>query len=359
MERLKKWMTLAALPGWGAIRVKKMVASLGSLDLAWERVARTTAGFDQAIRHVEEILACADERGDWSMSWEDPRYPSTWRSIADAPVVLHGRGRKDVGQLGPFAAVVGTRKCCEEAANVAFRISRMLTNRGWAIASGLARGVDAAAHRGALYENGTTVACLGHGLDRIYPIAHEKLAHSMIQGGGALLSEYLPGSLSAPWQFASRNRLVVGLSEALVLIQSPRKGGAMVSASCAIDSGRDMWVYRPKTWGRRWEGNQNLIEAFPDTAWSDPEELMERMGLALSMRSRSTQEEMQVAPTLKPLWLSLVGTSGKLLDQLVLEHNLTREQTRKRLFLLELSGKVQRLPGGWYVPLVSTWGDVC
>ena len=107
-----------------------------------------------------------------------------------------------------------------------------------------------------------------------------------------------------------------------------------------------------------WEGNQNLIEAFPDTAWSHPEELMERMGLALSMRSRSTQEEMQVAPTLRPMWLSLVGTSGKLLDQLALEHNLTREQTQKRLFLLELSGKVQRLPGGWYVPLVSTWGDV-
>ena len=358
MERLKKWMTLAALPGWGAIRVKKTVASLGSLESAWNRAAITVDGFDQTMRRVEQAVACANDRGDWSISWEDPRYPSAWRSLADAPVVLHGRGRKDVGQVGPFAAVVGTRKCCEEAANVAFKISRMLTDQGWAIASGLARGIDAAAHRGALYENGTTVACLGHGLDRIYPIAHEKLAHSMIQGGGALLSEYLPGSLSAPWQFASRNRLVVGMSEALVLVQSPRKGGAMVSASCAIESGCDLWVYRPKTWGRRWEGNQNLIEAFPDAAWSDPEELMERMGLALSIRSRSTQEEMQVPFVLRPLWLSLIGTSGKLLDQLMLEHNLTREQTRKRLFLLELSGKVQRLPRGWYVPLVSTWGDV-
>lgn len=351
-------MTLAALPGWGTVRVKKAVSSLGSLDVAWERAAHSIGGFDQAARHVEEALSRTRERGDWSMSWEDPHYPAAWRAIADAPVVLHGRGRKDVAQAGPFAAIVGTRKCCEEAAKVAFRISRMLTNQGWAIASGLARGVDAAAHRGALYENGTTVACLGHGLDRIYPKAHEKLAHSMVQGGGALLSEYLPGSLSAPWQFASRNRLVVGMSEALVLIQSPRKGGAMVSASCAIDSGCDLWVYRPKRWGKRWEGNQNLIEAFPDAAWSDPEELMERMGLALSLRSRSVQEEMQVPPTLRLLWLSLVGTSGKLLDQLMLEHHLTHEQARKRLFLLELSGKVQRLPGGWYVPLVSTWGDV-
>tara|TARA_B110000503_G_scaffold59986_1_gene95487 strand:+ start:1574 stop:2644 length:1071 start_codon:yes stop_codon:yes gene_type:complete len=356
MDRLKKWMTLAALPGWGSIRVKKYVASAGSLDLAWEKASHVTEGFWETAHQIEETMERACVRGDWSISWENPAYPVAWRSIADAPVAVHGRGRKDIVNAGTFAAIVGTRKCCEISAQLSFKVSGMLVERGWSIASGLAQGVDAAAHRGALFGNGTTVACLGHGLDRIYPACHSSLADSMVNREGALLTEYLPGSRTAPWHFAARNRLVVGISQALVLIESPIKGGAMVSAACAIDSGRDLWVYRPKHWTRRWEGNQALIEAYPETAWSDPEQLMDKMGLACSNQRRSNSNQEHVPEALRPLWLSLVGSSGKLLDQLMLEHSATRSQMTKRLFLLELCGLAQRLPGGWYVPLNSVRG---
>jgi DNA processing protein len=358
MNRLRKWMTLAALPGWGSVRVKKFVASRGSLDGAWDYAAREVAGFSNAMTRIEQAIQMADDRGDWSISWEDPSYPARWRAMPDAPVVMHGRGRDDIGNSNPFVGIVGTRKCSELAANLAFKISGMLVKQGWSIASGLAHGVDAAAHRGALFEQGITVACLGHGLDRIYPNAHRRLAHSMVKNEGALLTEYLPGSQPAPWQFAARNRLVVGLSEALVMMESPKKGGAMVSAACAIESGQDLWVYQPKQWSRRWEGNQALIEAFPDTAWSDPEDLVGRMDRAIANRTPPKSKEAHVPEALRSVWLSLAGSSGKLLEQLMLEHQATREQMTRRLFLLELAGKVQRLPGGWYVPLVSARGQV-
>ena len=351
-------MVLAALPGWGSVRIKKWVASAGSLELAWEQAKRGVVGFSDTVERIEKVIHSGQTQGEWAISWESPCYPSSWRWIADAPLVVHGRGRKEACNSGPFAAIVGTRKCGEDAAQLALKISEMLVDRQWSVASGLAFGVDAAAHRGALFGNGTTVACLGHGLDRMYPSAHRLLADSIVKKGGALISEYLRESKTFPWQFAARNRLVVGLSEAVVMVESPLKGGAMVSATCAIESGRDLWVYCPKTWTPRWEGNRSLIQAYPETAWSAPEELMERMGLARDSRSSKSGDRENVPKALRPVWISLVGSKGKPIEQLMSEHNATRDQMAKRLFLLELCGKVQRLPGGWYVPIVSSWGQV-
>lgn len=353
MERLKKWMVLAALPGWGSVRVKKFVESSGSLDLAWNRAKNRVDGFSAAVEQIKKEIEFGEHCGDWSISWESAYYPVLWRSIVGAPVIVHGRGRKEAANSQIFAAIVGTRKCCEESSQRAHSISEMLSDRNWSVVSGLARGVDAAAHRGALFAKGTTLACLGHGLDRMYPAIHKTLANCIVNNGGALLSEFSRGSKIAPWQFAARNRLVVGLSEAVIVIESPLKGGAMVSAACAIESGRDLWVYRPKQWSSRWGGNQMLIRAYPDAAWSNPEELMLRMGLAVASRSSRAMNREKVPEALQPVWASLVGSSGKSLNQLMIEHEASREQMTRRLFLLELCGKIQRLPGGWYVPLLS------
>ena len=130
------------------------------------------------------------------------------------------------------------------------------------------------AHRGACYGGGVTVACLGGPLRRFYPREHQKLAEKIIMQNGALITEHANDAEVYPWHFAARNRLIVGLAQALVLIQSPLRGGALISAQLALDSGVDCWVYRPdnvKETGERWAGNRKILEEFPDMGWHSME----------------------------------------------------------------------------------------
>ena len=201
------------------------------------------------------------------MSWEDQAYPRPWRELRDAPVVVFGSGNQRAMNDRPFAAVVGTRDCSQRAAELGFEVGRFLAGQDWGVVSGLARGVDAMAHRGACYAEGLTVACLGSPLRPIYPREHRELAGEIIRrGGGALISEHAHEAEVHRWHFAARNRLIVAMAEALVMIQSPARGGALISAQLALDSGVDCWVYRPddrKETGKRWAGNRTILDEFP------------------------------------------------------------------------------------------------
>lgn len=354
MNRLQRWVTLGAMENWGPVRARQFVEAAGSLDRAWAKIRRHHAGFQSAYQKANSALDMQEKEGYWAISWEDPSYPRRWRTWRDAPLAIFGRGEKASWNHRKFVAIVGTRKCCEASARISFQTSQTLSQSGIGIASGLALGIDAAAHRGSLYNQGTTLACLGHGLDRMYPKRHQGLANAMVSNGGTLLTEHLMGTGPARWHFASRNRLVVGLSEAVVLIQSPAKGGAMISAELAVESGVDLWVYRPPDYAARWAGNWALLEAYPEAAWSHPEQLMQRLGV-FSKRAIADDEE-ALQKELRPLWRALIGTSGCQVEELARVLNESMEAIQGKLFMLELQGKVERLSGGWFVPLISAWG---
>jgi DNA processing protein len=171
-----------------------------------------------------------------------PRLPPLLRAIHDPPPGLFVRGDGEISVLERAAvAIVGARACSGYGASVARSLARDLAAAGLVVVSGLARGVDAEAHRGALDGGGVTVAVLGCGIDRDYPAAHAELARR-IAAGGLIVSEYAPGVEPAPWRFPARNRVVAGLCAATVVVEARERSGALITADLALEEGREVFA---------------------------------------------------------------------------------------------------------------------
>lgn len=172
----------------------------------------------------------------------DPAFPPLLRAIHDPPPGLFLRGEAEEGLLArPAVAVVGARACSAYGRQVARMLGRELAAAGLVVVSGLARGVDGEAHRGALEAGGSTVAVLGCGIDRDYPAAHRALA-AEIAATGLVVSEYAPGVVPAPWRFPARNRIVAGLCAATVVVEARERSGALITADLALEEGREVFA---------------------------------------------------------------------------------------------------------------------
>jgi DNA processing protein len=171
----------------------------------------------------------------------DPGYPPLLAAIHDPPprLWLRGDAPPDV-LLRPAVAIVGARACSAYGRAVARSLGRALAGAGVTVISGLARGVDGEAHRGALEAGGPTVAVLGCGIDRDYPAAHAELARRIVDGGGLVVSEYEAGVEPAPWRFPARNRIIAGLSRATVVVEARERSGALITADFALEEGREV-----------------------------------------------------------------------------------------------------------------------
>jgi DNA processing protein len=168
------------------------------------------------------------------------RFPPLLRAIFDPPKRLYIRGSADDDVLEqPAVAIVGARACSPYGSQVARRLGRELASAGLTVVSGLARGIDGEAHRGALEAGGTTVGVLGCGIDRDYPAAHAELARR-IRERGLVVSEYEPGVEPAPWRFPARNRIIAGLCAATVVVEARERSGALITADLALEEGRDV-----------------------------------------------------------------------------------------------------------------------
>lgn len=353
MDRLKKWWVLSGAEGVGPVKLKDWIESVGSLEDAWDQAKRRDSSFSSKERQRLDSLALTlSEEGFWAISWEDQAYPRSWRELRDAPVVVFGSGNQRAMNDRPFAAVVGTRDCSQRAAELGFEVGCFLAVQDWGVVSGLARGVDAMAHRGACYAEGLTVACLGSPLRPIYPREHRELAGEIVRCGGALISEHAHEAEVHRWHFAARNRRIVAMAEALVMIQSPARGGALISAQLALDSGVDCWVYRPDDrteTGKRWAGNRTILDEFPDMGWSSMEELFARLGQTLRAATPN-QLEQGLPADLLPIWRWIVQKGGAQISDIAHGCKMEPEAIGRKLFIMELKGLVQRIPGGWYVP---------
>ena len=201
------------------------------------RFAAFARSFDP--RAYEERLAAG---GFCFLARPAASFPTLLRSIHDPPPGLFLRGSGDAELLSrPAVAIVGARACSGYGASVARMLGRELSAAGLVVVSGLARGVDAEAHRGALDAGGTTVAVLGCGIDRDYPAAHAQLAKKVAESG-LLVSEYAPGVEPAPWRFPARNRIVSGLCAAAVVVEARERSGALITADFALEEGREVYA---------------------------------------------------------------------------------------------------------------------
>ncbi len=217
-----------------------------------------------------QILELARRDVDWLENrgnhllpvWSDA-YPALLRQIYNPPFVLFVRALRPQefnGIPGPVVSIVGTRKPSARGLELTREMARDCAANGALVVSGLAMGIDAAAHRGALDAHSRTVAFLGHGCDHVYPRIHFKLAASMLEAGGALLSEYPPGTAARPYRFPQRNRLIAGIAHLVLLAEAPRRSGALITVDYALDQGRDVAVLAGLSRSRRNEGGRDLVE---------------------------------------------------------------------------------------------------
>jgi len=213
---------------------------------------------DLALRGAEDALERAAALGVTALAMSDAGYPPLLACIPDPPPVLWTKG--DVASLErPTVAVIGSRAASPYALSVGERLARELAERGVTVASGLARGVDSAAHRGCLAGSGLTVAVLGSGLDRIYPFEHRDLAATISQHG-VLLSELGPGAPPLQENFPLRNRIISGISLAVVVVEASEKSGSLITARCALEQGRDVMAVPGSVLSGRNRGSHALLK---------------------------------------------------------------------------------------------------
>ncbi|PWU23196.1 MAG: DNA-protecting protein DprA, partial [Candidatus Rokuibacteriota bacterium] len=224
------------------------------------------AAFDE--RRYRAELA---ERGVRWVARGDASFPTALAAIFDAPVGLFVRGEPSFGLLDrPAVAVVGARSCSAYGSHAARLLGRELAAAGLVVVSGLARGIDGEAHRGALEAGGATVAVLGCGVDRDYPAAHADLARR-IAVSGLIVSEYAPGVEPAPWRFPARNRIIAGLCQATVVVEARERSGALITADLALEEGREVFAVPGEITSTLSAGTNHLLRqgATPVTAVAD------------------------------------------------------------------------------------------
>jgi DNA processing protein len=244
-------LVLDQLPGVGLVRLKTLVGKLGSAEaaLAAPRSRFREFAGDEAerarwdpewTRRVDAGLTEAERLGMQVRTWSSPGYPSALLHLHDPPPVLFLRGRAEL-LWHPSVTVVGARHATARAREVAERIGRDLARGGACVVSGLALGVDAAAHRGALAGGGPTVAVLGRGADAAYPPAHRRLFREIVEQG-LVVSEFLPGTPPLPHHFPRRNRILAALAQAVVVVEAGAKSGSLITVDHALDLGVDVWA---------------------------------------------------------------------------------------------------------------------
>jgi len=268
----------------------------------------------------------------------DASFPALLAAIHDPPPGLYVRGG-DVGALaGPCVAVVGARACSGYGAHVARLVGRELAAAGVVVVSGLARGVDGAAHRGALEGGGRTVAVLGCGIDRIYPAAHAELARRIEASGGLIVSEYEPGVEPTPWRFPARNRIVAGLCAATVVVEARERSGALITADFALEEGREVFACPGEITSSLSAGTNALLRlgATPLTASGD---VLEALGIVPAPSARpSTSATATVV-------LERLGEGPAGPDELVRATGLSAAELSVALAELELGGLAREEAG--------------
>lgn len=357
------WLRLLAAPGLGAVRAKRLADALGGAEAAAAADGATlkNAGLKDAAvrairapdqRAIDAALAWQEQDAAAIICLDDPAYPPLLAAIPDPPPVLFVRG--DVALLAdPQIAVVGARNPTPGGREITVEMVRELAGAGLCVTSGLASGVDGAAHAAAL-SHGVTVAVLGTGPDRIYPAEHLKLAHQIAERG-ALVTEQLPGTPARSQNFPRRNRIISGLSLGTLVTEAAAESGSLITARCAADQGREVFAVPGSIRNPKARGCHRLIRSGA-TLVESAREILESLAPQLVAKLEDVSEPATGAENgrggdLDPEYQLLLGALGHdptTTDELIERTGLAAQNVSSMLLLLELQGYVSSHPGGRY-----------
>src|SRR5215207_2009864 len=294
---IKDWVELNMTPGIGPRAAAKLLERFGSAEAVYKatraelehlrlppEAVDTIIARDLLPRADAEITAVKKLGGD-ILLLDDGVYPSSLREIYDPPIVLYVKGAWSDCLDRPCIGVVGSRRCSTYGQNSAIMLARDLAQRGVTVVSGFARGIDAAAHRGALDAGSRTIAVLGTGLDEVYPRDHTKLAAEILDRGGAVVSQFPLGTPPVSENFPYRNRIISGLSLGVVVVEAAENSGSLITARLAIEQNREVYAVPGNVTSRNSFGTNylikgagaKLIQAWQDIVAEFPPELAARL----------------------------------------------------------------------------------
>ena len=312
----------------------------------------------KAIRdfNAEEELALAEKNGITILSRTCPNYPRRLSAIYDPPAVLYVKGSNDKFDM-PAAGIVGTRQPSPYGLRLAAEIAAGLVNNGIAIASGLARGIDSAAHRAAVSAGGITWAALGSGLLKIYPPENRRLASEIIDSGGAIISEYPLQYSARPASFPRRNRIISGLSMAVLVAEGSFKSGSMITARCALEQGREVLALPGQAGNKNAQGPNYLIkngaclaETADDIIACLPQEVkisIKNRACLISKKKNAIENLSHDAAALYALLSK--EENGLNNDEILLRGTMNVPQASAAIFELEASGLICQLAGRYVI----------
>ncbi|HEX8493543.1 MAG TPA: DNA-processing protein DprA [Pyrinomonadaceae bacterium] len=269
---MKEWIALNMTPGIGPRAAAKLLERFGSAEAVFGAPRVELEALRLRPEAVESIMArdlfekAADEMervrelGADVLLLDDGVYPSLLREVFDPPITLYVKGAWAECLEQPCVAIVGSRRCSTYGQNAAGMLARDLAQRGVTIISGLAHGIDAAAHKGALEAGGRTVAVMGTGIDQIYPRDHRKLAAEILENNGALISEFPLETPPAPQNFPYRNRVISGLSLGVVIVEAAENSGSLITARMAMEQNREVFAVPGNITSRNSFGTNYLIK---------------------------------------------------------------------------------------------------
>ncbi len=361
-DSLRHWLALAHLHGIGSRRTSRLLEIFGTIESVFsasgEQLSQAGVpadcidGFRQPDRvAIENDLRWGELPENHIICLDDPRYPRLLKEIPDPPPLLYVHGDPDyLGQ--PQLAIVGSRNPTASGLALAREFAAYLAEFGLTISSGLATGIDAAAHEGALEGRGGTLAVTGTGLDRVYPACHRELAHR-IAASGALVSEFPPGTPPQASNFPRRNRIISGLSVGTLVVEAALRSGSLITARLARDQGREVFAIPGSTHNPLARGCHALIREgakLVETGQHILEELAPLISVAqapVTTPESGTDKTPQLAEDYRKL-LGSMGYDAISVDELVQRSGLTPEEVSSMLLMLELEGHLASSAGGRY-----------
>ena len=368
------WLGLVLTPGLGPTRAKHLVEFFGGVEAVFKASlteleaaglpaqSAQSLGTGRSMELAHEEAGKAAAGGIRIITLDEAEYPPRLREIYDPPLVLYVRGNVSA-ILRPGIAVVGTRHPTPYGMGMAERLGCDLAGHGLAIISGLARGVDTFAHRGAVSAKGKAIAVFGTGVDVVYPKENSRLAEQILSLGGALVSEFPLGTFAAPQNFPIRNRIISGMSFGVLVVEAAEYSGTRITARCALEQNREVFAVPGNVTNKNSWGPNTLIKqgAKLVATWDDIwEELPADVRLALTpetgrespgAQTASLFEEPSLSPHEKKIYRVLKADEAMHLDEIIekLEPELSSSEIFAALFELELAGKVKQLPGKNFV----------
>lgn len=357
-HELAGWLRLLLTPGIGPESARKLLAAFGLPDAifeqpasAWQAVVGTRCARalesepEDLQRHLDTALAwLAQEPNRHILTLGDPLYPRELLQMSDPPLLLHVLGDVQALHHARRLAIVGSRNPTHQGAANAQQFAQTLSQAGVCVVSGMALGVDGAAHEGALQGGSPTVAVVGTGLDRVYPKRHLDLARRIAQQG-AIVSEYLLGTPPLAENFPRRNRIIAGLSQGTLVVEAAVQSGSLITARLAVEQGREVFAIPGSIHAPQSRGCHALIRQGAKLVES-AQDILEDLRFTTAEPDQPLAEKEPSPVHDEDDLLRAMGHDPVSLDALQARTGLSTAHLQARLLVLELQGDVGRLPGG-------------